>query len=134
MVIRRLARDLCLGVEIVGCPIVREEGGVALSSRNAYLTEEERAQARSISRGLRQAEAGWLGGLRDAGALRDMVHAEIATQPLARIDYVSLADADTLAECDGRVTGDALLSVAVRFGKARLIDNTVLRFPVEGGR
>jgi pantoate--beta-alanine ligase len=58
-----------------------------------------------------------------------MVHNEIAAQPLARIDYVSLADAESLAEWDGRVTRDALLSVAVRFGKARLIDNTVLRFP-----
>ena len=129
MVIRRLARDLRLGVEIVGCPIVREEGGLALSSRNAYLTDEERAQARAISRGLRQAETGWLGGLRDASALRQMVHDSIAAQPLARIDYVSLADMESLAECEGRVTRDALLSVAVRFGKARLIDNTMLRFP-----
>lgn len=129
MVIRRLARDLRLGVDVVGCPIIREEGGLAMSSRNAYLTDEERAQARSISRGLRQAEAGWLGGLRDASALRGMVHDEIAAQPLARIDYVSLADAETLAECDGRVTRDALLSVAARFGKARLIDNAVLRIP-----
>jgi len=129
MVIRRLARDLRLGVEVVGCPIVREEGGLALSSRNVYLTDEERAQARAISRGLRQAEAGWLGGLRDSNALREMVHNEIAAQPLARIDYVSLADAESLAEWDGRVMGDALLSVAVRFGKARLIDNTILKFP-----
>lgn len=129
MVIRRLARDLRLGVEVVGCPIIREEGGLALSSRNVYLTDEERAQARAISRGIRLAEAGWLGGLRDANALREMVHNEIAAQPLARIDYVSLADAESLAEWDGRVMGDALLSVAVRFGKARLIDNTILRFP-----
>ena len=129
MVIRRLARDLRLGVEVVGCPIVREEGGLALSSRNAYLDDEERAQARAISRGLRQAETGWLGGLRDASALRQMVHDSIAAQPLARIDYVSLADAESLAECEGRVTRDALLSVAVRFGKARLIDNAMLRLP-----
>ncbi|MQC18453.1 MAG: pantoate--beta-alanine ligase [Chloroflexi bacterium] len=129
MVIRRLARDLRLGVEVVGCPIVREEGGLALSSRNAYLNDEERAQARAISRGLRQAETGWLGGLRDASALRQMVHDSIAAQPLARIDYVSLADAESLAECEGRVTRDALLSVAVRFGKARLIDNAMLRLP-----
>lgn len=129
LVIRRLARDLLLGVEVVGCPIVREESGLALSSRNAYLSDEERRQAASISRGLRKAEAGWLGGLRDAGPLREMVNAEIAAQPLARIDYVSLADHETLAELDGRVTRDALLSVAVRFGKARLIDNSVLRMP-----
>lgn len=129
LVIRRLARDLLLGVEVVGCPIIREESGLAMSSRNAYLTNEERAQAAALSRGLRTAETGWLGGLRDAATLRQMVHDEIAAQPLARIDYVSLADEETLAECDGRVTRDALLSVAVRFGKARLIDNAVLRVP-----
>ncbi|MCB9490708.1 MAG: pantoate--beta-alanine ligase [Dehalococcoidia bacterium] len=134
MVIRRLARDLQLGVEVIGCPIIREEGGLALSSRNVYLTDEERTQALAISRGLRKAEAGWLGGLRDASALRGMVHEEIAAQPLARIDYVSLADAESLAECDGRVTRDALLSVAARFGKARLIDNTVLRIPAGLGQ
>jgi len=129
MVIRRLARDLRLGVEVIGCPIIREEGGLALSSRNAYLSDEERAQARSISRGLRQAETAWLGGLRDAVALRTIVEESIAAQPLARIDYVSLADAESLEECDARVTRDALLSVAVRFGKARLIDNALLTFP-----
>ncbi len=127
MVIRRMVRDLRLPVEVVGCPIIRDEGGLALSSRNAYLTDEERLQALALSRGLRRAETAWLGGLRDAATLRQMVHDEIAAQPLARIDYVSLADADTLAECEGKVQRDALLSLAVRFGKARLIDNTILR-------
>jgi pantoate--beta-alanine ligase len=127
LVIRRMARDLLFPVEVVGCPIVREEAGLALSSRNVYLSEEERRQALSLSRGLRTAEAAWLGGLRDAAALRGMVHDEISGQPLAMIDYVSLAEAETLDECEGRVRGDALLSLAVRFGKARLIDNTMLR-------
>jgi len=127
LVIRRLNRDLRFGVEVVGCPIVREESGLALSSRNQYLTDDERRQAASISHGLRQAEAAWLGSLRDADALRSTVYDEIAKQPLARIDYVSLADAETLAEIEGRVTADALLSVAVRFGRARLIDNARLR-------
>lgn len=127
LVIRRMARDLLVPVEIVGCPIIREAGGLALSSRNVYLSDEERAQALSLSRGLRKAEAAWLGGVRDASTLRTLVRDEIAAQPLARIDYVSLADAETLQECEGRVTRTALLSLAVRFGKARLIDNTVLR-------
>ena len=127
MVIRRLERDLRFGIDIIGCQIVREESGLALSSRNVYLSDEEREQAASISRGLRKAEAAWLGQLRDAEALRSLVHQEIAAQPAARIDYVSLADAETLGELDGAVTGDALLSVAVRFGKARLIDNALLR-------
>ncbi|MEX1022311.1 MAG: pantoate--beta-alanine ligase [Dehalococcoidia bacterium] len=127
LVIRRLVRDLLLPVEVVACPTVREEGGLARSSRNVYLTDEERMQALALSRGLRRAEAAWSDGVRDASALRALVQAEIAVQPLARIDYVSLADADGLAECEGQVTRDALLSLAVRFGRARLIDNTVLR-------
>lgn len=129
LVIRRLARDLRFGVEVVGCPIVRDRDGLALSSRNVYLSDEERRQALSLSRGLRRAEAAWLGGVRDADAIRTLVHDEIAAQPLARIDYVSLADAETLEECGGRVQRDALLSLAVRFGKARLIDNTTLQIP-----
>ncbi len=131
LVIRRLVRDLLIPVEVVGCPIIRDEGGLALSSRNVYLSDDERLQALSLSRGLRRAEAAWLGGLRDAPTLRGLVHDEIARQPLARIDYVSLADAETLSECEGKVQRDALLSLAVRFGRARLIDNTVLR--VGGG-
>ncbi|MCK9485101.1 MAG: pantoate--beta-alanine ligase [Dehalococcoidia bacterium] len=127
MVIRRMVRDLLMPVEVVGCPIVRDEGGLALSSRNAYLTDEERSQALAISRGLRNAEQAWRDGLRDAERLRAPVHDEVARQPLARIDYVSLADAETLAECEGRVQRDALLSVAVHFGRARLIDNTILK-------
>lgn len=127
LVIRRLNRDLRFGIEVVGCPTVREESGLALSSRNQYLTDDERRQATALARGIRKAEAAWMGSLRDADALRSTVHQEIAGQPLARIDYVSLADAETLAEIEGRVASDALLSVAVRFGRARLIDNTVLR-------
>ena len=127
LVIKRMSRDLLLPVEIVGCPIVRDESGLALSSRNVYLSEEEHAQALSLSRGIRRAEAAWLGGMRDAPVLRSLVHHEIAAQPVARIDYVSLADIETLEECEARVTRDALLSVAVRFGATRLIDNTTLR-------
>lgn len=126
LVIRRMARDLLFPVEIVGCPIIREEAGLALSSRNVYLSEEERRQALSLSRGLRAAEAAWRSGVRDASALRTLVRDDIAAQPLAQIDYVSLADITTLQECEGVVVRTALLSLAVRFGRARLIDNTVL--------
>ncbi|MEX2446728.1 MAG: pantoate--beta-alanine ligase, partial [Dehalococcoidia bacterium] len=126
MVIRRLARDLRFPVEIIGCPIVREADGLALSSRNVYLSPEERQQALSLSRGLRAAEAAWGDGMRDADALRRCVREEIEAQPLADIDYVSLADAGTLGELDGLVAPPALLSLAVRFGATRLIDNVVL--------
>lgn len=126
LVIRRLVRDLRLPVEVIGCPIVREADGLALSSRNVYLSAEEREQALSLSRGLRAAEAAWGRGLREADALRDCVRLEITAQPLARIDYVSLADAATLRELEGAVAAAALLSLAVRFGATRLIDNVVL--------
>ncbi len=126
MVIRRMTRDLLLPVEIVGCETVREPDGLAMSSRNVYLQPEERTQALSLSRGLRAAESAWAAGERDAETLRRLVRVEIEAQPLARIDYVSLADQDTLGECEGAVGRPALLSLAVRFGGTRLIDNIVL--------
>ncbi|MBM3139093.1 MAG: pantoate--beta-alanine ligase [Chloroflexi bacterium] len=131
-VIRRLVRDLDLPVEIVDCATVREPDGLALSSRNVYLSPEERAQALSLSRGLRRAEEAFVAGERDAEALRRLVRDEIEAQPLARIDYVSLADSESLAELEGRVGGPALLSLAVRFGGTRLIDNVVLEPPAAG--
>ncbi len=126
MVIRRLARDLVLPVDVVGCPIIREPDGLAMSSRNVYLSPEERSQALGISRGLRQAEAAWVDGVRDADSLRALVRSEIEAQPLARPEYVSLADTETLEELAGLAGPGALLSVAVRFAGTRLIDNVVL--------
>lgn len=127
MVIRRLARDLLFPVDVVGCPIVREPDGLAMSSRNVYLSPEERAAALSLSRGLRRAEAAWNDGVREADTLRAVVRSEIEGQPLAHVDYVSLAETETLDEVSGAVGGgEMLLSVAVRFSGARLIDNLVL--------
>ena len=126
MVLRRLAEDLRFPIEVVGCPIIREADGLALSSRNVYLSAEERAQALSLSRGLREAEAMWAQGVRDADALRRRVRQEIEAEPLAEIDYVSLADQRTLEELHGTIVAPALLSLAVRCGATRLIDNTLL--------
>jgi pantoate--beta-alanine ligase len=126
LAIRRMVRDLDMPVEIVGCPTVREPDGLALSSRNVYLSPEERMQALALSRGLRQATKAFADGVRDASRLRGMVEREIAAQPLARIDYVSLADAESLGELDAEIARPALLSLAVRFGSTRLIDNAVL--------
>ena len=126
LVIRRLVRDLDMPVEVVGCPIVREPDGLALSSRNVYLSKDERAQALSLSRGLRRAREAFEAGARDAGALRRLVEETVAAEPLAGIDYISLADAATLDELDGTVERPALLSMAVRFGATRLIDNATL--------
>ena len=126
MVIRRLAEDLRIPTEVVGCPIIREPDGLALSSRNVYLSPEEREQALSLSRGLRAAEAAWQDGVRDADSLRRRVLDEIEAQPLANVDYVSLANQGTLDELRGAVGAPALLSLAVRFGATRLIDNILL--------
>jgi pantoate--beta-alanine ligase len=125
-VIRQMVHDLDQALEVIGCATVRDDDGLALSSRNIYLSPEERAQALSLSRGLRRAHAAYLDGVRDADGLRRLVLDEIEAQPLASIDYVSVADAVTLEELEGPLTRPALLSLAVRFGTTRLIDNVTL--------
>ena len=125
-VIQALTRDLNLPIEIVGCTIIRESDGLALSSRNVYLSDEHRQQALSLSGGLRRAKAAFADGVRDADELRGMVRSGIEAQPLADIDYVSLADSGTLEELAGTVEDAVVLLLAVRFGATRLIDNTTL--------
>ena len=125
-VIRRMTRDLLLPIEIVACATVREPDGLALSSRNVYLSAAERTQALSLSAGLRAASDAFNGGERDAGRLRAMVRERIESQPLADISYVSLADSETLDELEGAVERAAMLSIAVRFSGATLIDNVTL--------
>ena len=125
-VIRQLVRDLNLGIEIVAVPTVRDTDGLALSSRNAYLTPEERQAAPVIYRALSRAEDSWRQGANDAELLRSTVRAVLEAEPLIEgIDYVSVADAATLDELE-RVEGPTMVSVAVRLGKTRLIDNIVL--------
>jgi pantoate--beta-alanine ligase len=125
-VIRRMTRDLDFGIEIVGVPIVREADGVALSSRNAYLSATERVAARALSAGLAAAEARAKAGERDVAALVAAARAPIEREPLARIDYVELRDADSLDPI-ARVERPAVLAMAVFVGTTRLIDNRVLR-------
>jgi pantoate--beta-alanine ligase len=124
-IIRRMVRDLDVPVEIVGKPIVRDADGLALSSRNVYLTPEQRQAALVLNRSLRAAEAMFARGVGSAIAIRDAVTSSIAAEPLAEIDYVSVADHQTLVELE-HIEGVALVSVAVRFGATRLIDNTIL--------
>lgn len=121
VVIRRLTRDLALPVEIVVCPTVREPDGLALSSRNRYLAADERSQAPALRRALSVATETLAGGEKLADRLRGLMRAELATATLGMIDYVSVADADTLEELT-LVDRPALASVAVRFPSARLID------------
>src|SRR6185503_11279023 len=91
-VLTRMAKDLLLPIEVIGCPTIREPDGLACSSRNVYLSSEQRAQAVALSQGLRAAEVAFADGVRDPNALRASVRRIIEAQPLAAIDYVSLAD------------------------------------------
>ncbi len=124
-VIRRMVEDLNFPLEIVVCPIVREPDGLAMSSRNVYLSPEERQAATVLSRSLKAARAAFEKGERNAEALRRIVRETVEVEPLARLQYVSCAEAETLEEVD-TIRGKALLSMAVYFGKTRLIDNLVL--------
>jgi pantoate--beta-alanine ligase len=126
IVIRQMVRDLGLDAEIVVLPIVREESGLAMSSRNAYLDDPERRAATVLNRALSQARAAHDDGERNAARLLELVRSTIETESLARIDYVSLNDAETLAKLEKLGDRPALLSLAVFFGKTRLIDNVVL--------
>lgn len=121
-VIRRMALDLAIPTEVVTCPTIREPDGLALSSRNVHLSPEERAAAPILHQALLAAREAWESGERSADALRARMRAELSEEPLANVEYVSVADAATLAELD-RVDRPALLSLAVRFGSTRLIDN-----------
>jgi pantoate--beta-alanine ligase len=124
-VIRAMARDLDLPVAVLGCATVRAADGLALSSRNSYLDAAERRAAPVLYRALAAAEAAWAGGQTDAERLRQAALAVLAGEPLAEVDYVSVADAETLAELE-TVSGPALVSGAVRIGRTRLIDNLTL--------
>ncbi|HEX2798919.1 MAG TPA: pantoate--beta-alanine ligase [Thermoanaerobaculia bacterium] len=124
-VIRRMVQDLAFPVDVVVCPTVREKDGLALSSRNLYLGPDERRAAPVLHRALEAARAAFDSGEREASRLRAILTETLAGEPLVREDYVSVADASTLAELE-RVEGAALVSLAARIGKTRLIDNIVL--------
>ena len=125
MVIRQMARDLAIGTEVVACPTVREPDGLALSSRNVHLSLEERAAATVLRRALSAAREAWEAGERSGDALRARMRQILAAEPLAAVDYVSVADNATLEELE-TVDRPALASMAVRFGETRLIDNEIL--------
>ena len=128
LVVRRLNADLNLGAEIVVSPTVREHDGLALSSRNAYLSPRERKTALVLHKSLCLAHDL---GTPDAEEIRRKMRALIESESLAEIDYLSVADADTLEELQN-VSGPALVSLAVHVGKARLIDNIILQQPRSG--
>ena len=125
LVIKRLNADLDLGAEVVVLPTVRDPDGLALSSRNAYLSDEDREAALSLYRALSLAESLYADGVRDADAMRREMLDLLESEPEASVEYVSVADAEMLVELDS-IEGPALVSMAVRIGKVRLIDNVVL--------
>jgi pantoate--beta-alanine ligase len=132
MVIRRMALDLAIGTEVIACPTVREPDGLALSSRNVHLAPDERAAATVLRRALVAAREAWVNGERSGDALRATMREVLATEPLAEVDYVSVADGETLAELE-EVEEPALASLAVRFGTTRLIDNEPLTIEAPAG-
>lgn len=127
-VIRQMIRDLNFPLTMVVCPIVREDDGLAMSSRNIYLNESERLAARCLSRGLFMAQNAFQAGERNAESLKGIVSAQVNSEPLADLQYVSCADPVTLSELEGEITS-CLISMAVFVGKTRLIDNIVLGAP-----
>lgn len=127
-VLQTMARDLRLGTDIVGCPTVREPDGLAISSRNAYLTPEQRRDAVALSRGLFRARELWEQGVREPERLRNAVRRDI-DRPGVSLEYVSAADPITLAELVAPAER-AVISLAARVGSARLIDNVLLGMDV----
>lgn len=124
-VIRRMVRDLNMPLTIVGCPIIREEDGLAKSSRNTYLSAEERMAALCLSRGLNKGKAAVEAGETDAEKVKAIITAEIEAEPLSRIDYVEIVDWNNL-EPVSSTEGSILAAVAVYIGKTRLIDNFII--------
>ena len=133
LVIKRLVRDLAFDTEVVILPTVREESGLALSSRNAYLKEDEKRAAVVLYRALKQAKEMYKAGERSGSRLAEAVSATVAAEPLARLDYINVTDADTLEPLEKLDDRTVLIALAVHLGKTRLIDNIVLNRKKNGG-
>ena len=126
LIIKRLVKDLAFDTELVVLPTVREDSGLAISSRNLYLNQDEQTAAGVIHRALKEAKATYKEGERSAGKIADVVRSIIEAEPRARLDYVTVADAETMERLDKLDERPILIAVAVYLGKTRLIDNTVL--------
>lgn len=126
VVLRRMVHDLNFPLSIIVCPIVRESDGLALSSRNVYLNTDQRQAALVLSQGLKAAAALYASGERDPDALRQAVLAQVETTPLGVVDYIAITDPQTLADVTAPTDAPVLISLAVRFGATRLLDNALL--------
>ena len=125
LVIKKMAADLNMNLKVITCPTVREPDGLAMSSRNVYLTPEQRKAAPVLNKSLLLAEKLFTGGERNSAVILEKMTALIQKEPLAKIDYISISDTATLAELK-TINKSALVSMAVRFGNTRLIDNVIL--------
>lgn len=127
--IRRMVRDLNMDIEVIGLPTVRDADGLAMSSRNVYLSAAERADALSLSRSLKWAESLYARGERDAAPIIEGVRERITGQKGTGIDYVQICDTETMKDVE-RIEGECVLALAVRIGRTRLIDNHVFGEPI----
>jgi len=126
LVIRRLVKDLAFDTEIVILPIVREDSGLAISSRNLYLTPDEQKSAAVMHKALVQAKSAYKEGERNANRIMEIIRNTVESEPRARLDYVAITDAETLERVDRVDDRPTLIALAAYVGKTRLIDNTIL--------
>ncbi len=126
VVIKQMVKDLNFPIEIIGCPIVREHDGLAMSSRNAYLNDEERKQALCLYKSILKVKELFNNGIKNSKKLIDEAVKIIKSHPLAEIDYVKIVDINTVEDIEGEINKDALYALAVKIGKTRLIDNCKL--------
>lgn len=124
-IIRRMVRDLNFDIEIIGCPIIREEDGLAKSSRNTYLNAEERNAALILNKSLTNAKNLIASGERSAKQIKDCIQETIMAEPLAKADYIEVVNFDTIKPLE-KLNGNVLVAIAVFIGKTRLIDNFIL--------
>ena len=121
-VIKRMVADLNMDIEIIGCPIIREEDGLAKSSRNTYLSAEERQAALVLSKAVKKAEELIAAGVRDSAEIISQMYAVVDAEPLAKTDYIKVVSLDTMQQIS-KIEDSALVALAVYIGKTRLIDN-----------
>lgn len=126
VIIRKMVKDLNMGVKIISMPTIREKDGLAMSSRNSYLSKEEREKALVIYRSLKLAKALVRSGVTDSSRIRSAMLKMMRTAGISRVDYISICDPETLEE-KKKINGKTLIAAAVHIGKTRLIDNVVLR-------
>ena len=123
LIVKKMVKDMAYPINIIACPIIRQDNGLAMSSRNSYLSEEEQESASKIYRALQDGKNLIISGERHAQTIREQITKTINQESILRIDYISVADAETLIEISGNIERKVLVSTAVFLGETRLIDN-----------